>query len=156
MTKKIQVNQKADKVAAEKAKLDKLAGKTNRLLFSTQTVFPFKIFPTTVAVSEELVNITFHYFISSKRVFPILIKDITNVKSGTTLFFGSLMFEVRGYEQNPPPIKYLPRDDVGLVRKIVVGLVTAHKEKIDTYLIKKSELIKKLIEIGDTRGAAIP
>jgi hypothetical protein len=133
----------------EAKKLDDLVKKSSRELFRMSTVFPFDLFPNTITVDEEKVNIIYRYFFNlEKNIFSILIKNITGVYIRNFWFLTAMTFEVTGYETNPEPVRFLYTRDAIRARRIILGLVACEKEKVDISKIPTDELVAKAEEIG--------
>jgi hypothetical protein len=63
-----------------------------------------------------------------------------------------LDIEVIGFENDPPPLKFLWAADATKARRIITGLTTAIKEGIDLSKIPAEDLTKKVEEIGIARN----
>lgn len=129
-------------------KLEQVKNTENRTLYHAKTVFPFKIFPTEIVVTENSVDIVSYYFFFAKQTFPMLLKDIKNVQASTDIFFSSLKFELSGYETNPPEIKFLPSGSAVQIKRIITGLLVCRQKNIDLSTINPLDVIDKIIEIG--------
>lgn len=124
-------------------KVNRLVKKVGWPLYKISTIFPFDFFQTKIEINEKTVNLVFQTFFFSKNTFPLLLSDIKNVRASTDLFFGSLRFEVSGYEKNPPAINFLPKNKAIKARQIIIGLIILQKEDIDLTKISADKLIKK-------------
>lgn len=122
--------------------------KTDTLLYSCKTVFPFTLFRDSVSVDPTKVTIRHHYFFLSSTIETILVKDIRYVHLSTNPFFASLNFEIMSMERNPEPIKFLNRFDAQKIHNIIMGLVAIKKEGITTDGVKKQTLVKRARNIG--------
>lgn len=65
-------------------------------------------------------------------------------------FFSTLKIELGpgGFQQNPPSVKYLKKQEALKARRIIMGLIICHKEKVNLSKISKEELLDKVEEIG--------
>lgn len=134
----------------ENKKLTNLVKKSDRILVQAQAVFPFDLFPDSIVVDENKVDLICRTFFFTKEIYTIMIKNINYVSIFSNIFFASLQFEVVGYEQNPPNIKYLWRWEATRVRDIILGLVACNKDNIDSSFFGKSDFIGKVKKIGET------
>lgn len=134
--------------AKEEQKLDNLLERSNRIIFSTRTVFPFDFFPDEVTIDETKIQIIKKTFFYTQQTFPILIEDIHNVTASSSLFFASVKFEVAGSEENPGDLTFLWNSDAYKIKRIVTGITAAIKEGVDLSAIPTSELKQKLETIG--------
>lgn len=143
-------NENDPKPQEDPAIIEKLANKSTDELLRIKTVFPFTLFPTEVVVDEVKITIIQNK-IFFKHYFPVLVKDIKTVTVSYGLFFGSLLLEIQGYEQNPGPINLLKIKDALYAHQIIVGLTAVAKEKAEKALdtFPTEEKIEKLLEIGN-------
>ncbi len=103
---------------------------SGKVIFQCQTVFPFTLFPTTVEVTPTRVNIEYGVFFLSHRRVSILIVDLVNAVVSTNIFFGTLQLEIRYFESNPAPVRFLPKNDAVKLRQIITGLIEAKDKNI--------------------------
>lgn len=134
--------------AKEEQKLDNLLERSNRIIFSTHTVFPFDFFPDEVTIDETKIQIIKKTFFYTQQTFPILIENIHNVTVSSSLFFASVKFEVAGSEENPGDLTFLWNSDAYKIKRIVTGITAAVKEGVDLSAIPTPELKQKLETIG--------
>lgn len=121
-----------------------------QILCRVQQAFPFNIFPDSITVDPNKIDIVYRNFFWEKQVFTILIEDLTTIKINTGIVYASANFEVRGYEKNPDPINHLSKKDAIKLHQIVIGLSKAVRDNMKINLEKKDNL-KKLRSIGKTR-----
>jgi len=138
---------------SEEKKLNALADQTQTTLIEVSSMFPFTIFPNTIRVDQNKADIIWRQFFTVETVFSMLLSNINGIHISESLFFAALTFEVTGYETNPEPIKYLPKNQARQVRRILLGLITAHKEGIDMSKIPDDVILQKVEEIGASRSA---
>lgn len=135
----------------EEKKLKALKHKTQRTLFSVRGVFPLTLFPDTVRIDENKVDLIYHNFFFSHSLFSILIQNINGVTVTTGLFFATLSVEISGFEQNPEDIRFLPKESALKAKRIILGLVAAHKEGVDLSKIPMEKIVSEVEEIGRAR-----
>lgn len=104
-------------------KIEQVQQKANTVLFSTRTVFPFTLFPDVIIITEASVEIIYGLFFFSTERFPIPIAHLKTVTLSTNLFFGTLTFEIAGFETNPPQVRFLPKADALKAKNILNGLI---------------------------------
>lgn len=136
-------------IAQEKAKLNTLVNNASDLIFEIKAVFPFDWFRDSIVVDKTKVNLIYRNFFFSKKIFPILIKDIRNVTIDTNPFFASLTFEIKGYELNPQTIKHLQRGQAFRAHNIIMGMVACDREGVDLTNLSKDEILQKVEQIGE-------
>lgn len=135
----------------EEQKLIDLQNKTQRTLFTTQSVWPFEFFPDIIRIDENKVDLIYHTFFFNHYTFPVFIKNINGVTITTGIFFASLSIEITGFEKNPDSIHYLPKEEARKAKRIILGLVAANKDGIDVSKVPASRLLKTVEEIGRSR-----
>lgn len=136
----------AEKKAQDKQKLNDLVKKSNRLISSVSSVFPWNIFPNTLEVEEGRVNIITRQFMSSQS-HSVDIDDISNVFIESSYFFATLQIISRTYVKNNIKINYLNKTEAVRAKMIVEGLRTFKSNNINTSDYEVDELISKLGEL---------
>lgn len=132
----------------EKSKLQKAEIKAHRILFRAKAVFPFDLFPDEIVIDENKVDLVYGIFFFSRQVISVSINDLNGAISVTNLFFGSLQLEIRGYDHNPLPIRYLWNHEAERARRIINGLVACWKQQIDTSSLNLKSALAKIENIG--------
>lgn len=153
----------------EKDKLYDAAIKSNDVLFSANTVFPFILFPDSITLDREQLTIIHRPFFRMAKITAIRIKDILNAEVQVGPFFGTLRVATRyfaGTENQfagsdnlektkmPPTINFLWRHDATKLHSLLQGYIIATQKEIDCADIPKEELIVLLRELGQTRATA--
>lgn len=134
--------------AVENAKLDKLITRTNQNILTIHSVFPFDLFPDTIHIDENKVEIIHRPFFFEEQIFPILISRITSAKITTNPFFATLKLEIRGYETNPEAVRMLWYKDAIKAKRIITGLIACSQENIDLSAVNINEAAQKIEKIG--------
>lgn len=140
----------AAKNEADRQKLSDLVKKSNRLIISISSSFPWNIFPNTINVEESRVTFKFSQFTTSQS-HSVEIKDISNVFIESTLFFSTLQVVSRTYIKNDIKIGYLNKKKAEKVKKVIEGLRTFIEHNINTSNYETEELILKISEFHSTR-----
>lgn len=125
------------------------AEKVRDILIKAESVFPFVLFPDTVAVTRAKVVITIRTFFRVSEVISLQIEDILNVESDLGPFFGSIKVYTRVYGTQPLRITFLKRKDTIAVKRIIEGHIIAHRQGIENTHLEKDELIKLLKSLGN-------
>jgi hypothetical protein len=139
-------------VTEEVKKLDELVTKSHRILFRCKTVFPFDLFPDELIIDENKIDIIHKTFFYTEAIYSVVMKNVHGATVQTGILFSSLDIEVIGFENDPPPLKFLWAADATKARRIITGLTTAIKEGIDLSKIPAEDLTKKVEEIGIARN----
>lgn len=147
------VTKNTEKKTKDESKLDQTEIGAHRILFRARTVFPFDLFPDEIVIDENKVDLVYGVFFWSRQVVSVSINDLNGAISMTNIFFGSLELEVRGYDRNPIPIKYLWNKDANRARRIVNGLVACVKQGVDTSNLNLKSAKDKIEDIGSAREA---
>lgn len=133
-------------------KLDDLADKSDSILLKVSTFWPFTFFVNDIIVDPYKVNIIFREFFWSEHIHSVMIKDILDVVVETSVFFATVKIVDQGYVENTIDITYLKRDDAMKVRKIIQGLVIAHRQAVDLSILTPSHIRTKAEELGQVKG----
>jgi hypothetical protein len=124
-------------------------GNSQDVLVRAKTVFPFKIFPTIVAVDRTKMTITERDIFKSGEVLSIRIEDILNVTVHVNPFLGSIKISTRFFNpEKPYVVNCLSRDDALKLKRIVQGYLIARQQDIDTGALPTKELAIMLDELG--------
>jgi len=132
----------------EMLKLDRLHKKATSVLFSCTTVFPFDLFPNTVIIDHNKIDIIYRQFFSVQQTVSIAISHINYILVESSFFFSTVKIETKGLVQNPAPLYYLLNKDALFIQRLLFGLISAEKNDIDISHMPRTEIIDKLIEIG--------
>lgn len=135
--------------------LDRLVKASKKVLYKCRSVFPFTFFPDTVVVDQNKIDIVYSTFFFSKSIFTLMIDDVRTVKVNIGPFFATMLFEVIGYEKNPQPVRFLPKKSALKMRRIIMGLTTAKRERIELESLNRKLLVQKAEEIGTTQEKII-
>lgn len=106
--------------------------KSNKIIFSISSVFPFDLFPDTLTIQENKVKIIFHHFPMSYQIHAVLFRDITDVVVDTHLFLSTLtMIDSSNYRfPIEISVRNLQIDDALRARDIIQDLVAAQRQRI--------------------------
>jgi hypothetical protein len=126
-----------------------LVKRSNRILASISSIFPFDIFPNIINAEDGRITIIQRHLLSSV-VHSVDIKDISNVFINTAFFFSQLVIISNTFEDNEIRIKFLRPKEAILIRRIIEGLRVFERKQIDTSTYTKEELISKLEELSTT------
>lgn len=141
-----------DKLAsAEKkdSKIKDILEKSNVVLATATSVFPFALFPDTVTLDRTKVTITQRDFFFSNKVNSFRIEDILNVTSDVGPFFGSITVVIRVMStEDHFPINWFRRKDAIHLKHMIHGYVIAQQNKIKVDHLDKDELIETISELG--------
>jgi hypothetical protein len=126
-----------------------LVKKSNRILVSVYSVFPFDFIPDIINVEEGRVSIIKRHLLSS-AVHSVDIKDISNVFINHSIFFSQLEIVSRTFEDNEVKIRFLKNKDAVYIRRIIEGLRIFENKQINTSDYSVQELVAKLEELSKT------
>ncbi len=129
-------------------KLNQLVEQSKDPLLEIKTAVPLNPFPHKVIVDIHKVTIIFQYFFYSKQIHSIYVKDISDVLIETSLFFSTLKIIDVGYTDNSINVNYLSTEDAHKARRMIQGLIVAHKTGLDLSKYLAPDLPKKLEELG--------
>jgi hypothetical protein len=131
--------------------LNTLVEKGTKCLYKVTAVFPFDLFPNQITVDVNQINIVIKEFFWSERRHSIHIKDIMDVFIDTSLLFSTIKIVDRGYADNGIEIKYLKTSEAIKLRRIIQGLIIAHRQQIDLANVDSENLVEKIEELGKVK-----
>ncbi|MDB5161174.1 MAG: hypothetical protein JWO96_554 [Candidatus Saccharibacteria bacterium] len=128
--------------------LEEVTRKSHDILFTTNTIFPFTLFPDTVTLDREKLTIAKRIFFRVARLTSTPIRDILSVEAHVGPFFGSLHMSSRYFITNPYSVNFLLRKDALELQRLLQGYIIVHEQQINCGGIKKPELIALLNDLG--------
>lgn len=132
--------------------LKRVIRRSNDVLASATTVFPFDLFPDSVVVDRTKVTITKRNFFWSEQVMSIRIEDVLNVSVASGPFFGALTIASRVMStEDHFTTRFFWRKDAAHLKHIIQGYVIARHNRIDTKHLSRDNLIKTLEELGQDK-----
>ncbi len=129
-------------------KLDDLVEHSQEPLLKIKTTIPLNPFPDKVIIDINKVNIIFKYFFWSEQIHSVYIKDISDVLVETGFFWSTLTIIDVGFTENSIDVRYLSTKEAIKARKIIQGLIVAHKNGIDLSNSESVGVVDKLEELG--------
>lgn len=132
----------------ESQKLEEMVHTSEKPLLQLKTVFPFVFFTNEVIIDINKIVIIFRNFFASEQVHSVLIRDVSDVVVETSLFFACLKIIDIGYTDNTIDINYLKKSDGQLARRVIQGLVMAHKHGIDLSKVNQADLLQNVESLG--------
>jgi hypothetical protein len=99
-------------------------------LMKIHSVFPFDLFPNTIALQKNKIDIIHRHFFFTKEVFTVFINDIRTIRIHSGPFFATLSFELKGMteEQNPEPISFLRKKNAHKIRGLALKLCVSQSK----------------------------
>jgi hypothetical protein len=147
------MSQEDDILGGQEAVPDEL-GKLNLLyrkstvLFRCNALFPFDLFPNTLIIDYNKVDIIYRSFFRTSETMSIPIARINHVSVETVAFLSTLELDVKSFEHRPRPLSFLRTKDAHIAKDLIFGLMSAHANKIDLSKLSTVEIMDKLIGIG--------
>lgn len=132
-------------------KLDNLGRDSSRVILDIKAIFPFNFFPDEIIVDETKVSIYKRFFLYSKEIRSLEYSDVFSVVVQHGPLFAHIVINDRYFAQDPIVVEFLRKKDAILLRRIILGLMIAKKEKILMHTMPIHELRMKLEKIGKTR-----
>ena len=132
-------------------KLVEAAEESHEILFKSDTVFPFTLFPDTVTLDREKISFASRFFFKVAKITSVPVRDILSVEADIGPFFGTVRTSSRFFVTNPKVINWLWREDAMRLRRLLQGYIIAHEQKIDCSHIEKDKLIALLDDLGQGR-----
>lgn len=138
------------KIETDHNRLDDMMSKSNRMILSIRSMFPWDIFQSSVNVEETRVNVIHRQFFAS-QVHSVDIEDISNVFIDTFLFFTTLTIVSNTFEENNIKVMKLRKKEADLARRLIEGLRMFKEKDIDTSKYSAKELIDELENLSTTK-----
>ncbi len=130
-------------------KLRKAVDRSQDLIAEATTVFPFSLFPDTVTLDREKINIAHRFFFRVAETVSVRIDDILNVTADVGPLFGSLKIATRFFDARKPYcVNYLWRNDALRLKRLLQGYLIARKKNIDCSSLSIEQLRQGLGELG--------
>jgi len=137
----------------EEKTVENLIKKSNRVVISISSVFPFDLFPNTITVEEGRITVVIRHLLTT-AMHSVDLKDISNVFINKSIFFSQIEIASRTFENNEVRIKFLRNKDASFLRRMIEGLRIFESKQIDTSGYSIDELIVKLGELSTTVTSA--
>lgn len=137
-----------DEVMNDAEKLAEVAKKAHEVLYKTDTVFPFTLFPDTITLEREKISIAKRLFFRVAKVTNIPVRDLLHIETDVGPFFGSIHITSRFFSAEPLTVNYLSRSDATQLQRLLQGYIIAHERGIDCTNIEKEQLIELLNDLG--------
>lgn len=139
---------KKEEKAEGSEELKGVTKKAHEILFRVDTVFPFTLFPDTVTLDREKLNIATRFFYRVAKVTSVPVRDILSVETDVGPFFGSIHMTSRYFSSNPYSVNFLWRDHAMRLQNLLQGYIIAHEREIDCASIEKGQLMTLLNDLG--------
>lgn len=148
----IEVVKKEDEL---RNKFEKIVAKSERVLFTASTIFPFHFFPSQLIIDQNKVSVIEKNFFWSETIRSVMIKNILDITIDTAPLFAHLVIIDVGFKEDAIKLNYLRKKDALLARKIIQGLIVAIKEGVDLSDISGEQLIQKLEGLGQVHADVV-
>ncbi len=133
-----------------KSKVQQLVRKSEEVLFSTKTVWPFDLFPDTLTITANKLDIVQSVFFFSAQTTSIPIRDIARVELETSLFFAKLNIVNLRYPMEPIEIEYLWKSEATRAKNIIDGLLVSMSQGADVSAIEPKDMVPELEQVGQS------
>ena len=138
------------KIGTDQHRLDDMMTKSNRIIISISSVFPWDLFPDSINVEETRVTVIQRQLFAS-QVHSVDIKSISNVFIDNYIFFTALTIVSSTFEENKIKIMKLRKKEADLTRRLIEGMRMFIEKDIDTSKYTTEELVVKLEELSTTK-----
>ena len=136
------------------SRLRQLASKSQNVLLTLTSIYPLDLFPDTITIDENKINIIKKDLFRAENIHSILIEDITNVTVSTGLFTATL--EIVDSMNVRFPITYTIRHlkikKALLARRLIQGLIACKREGVDLSSFDNKEILESLEDLGYAKG----
>lgn len=132
-------------------KLEELLDKTHNCLYQIKTVFPLDLFPSTLTVDANKIDLIDRYFFASDVRSSIPVQDVKSVSIESNMFFSTLKVIIDMPQDNSIIVGPLKKREALRMKRIIQGLNVCAKEEVNVLDISSNELLSKAEELGRTR-----
>lgn len=136
---------KSNGIVAEK--IDNLKEKTNKVIFKTSSVFPFKFFTDDLIIDPLKVDLVEREFFLNETIRSIPYDQIIETQISSGWLFSTLKILSKGLKSEVAEIGYLKRGEARKAKKLIDGLVLCRNNDIDLVSLGEEELTSKMDEI---------
>lgn len=120
----------------------------HEILFKSDSVFPFTLFPDTATLDREKFTFTNRIFFFVSRVISVPVRDILNVEADIGPFFGSVHTSSRYFIKSPVTVNFLWRKDALRLQRLLQGYIIVHEKGLDVSNTNTQDLITMLNDLG--------
>jgi hypothetical protein len=132
--------------------LEELTQQAQKIIYETETVFPFVLFPDKVVIRTHHIDIVHNMFFATGTSQRLQYSDIREVLVSYVPFFGSLEIVPMGPPDIFIKVNFLKKAEALRAKRVIVGLIECHRQKVDLSGYPHAELMAHLEEIGKTQG----
>lgn len=131
------------------AELQQAIHDSEQLIAEATTVFPFALFPDTLAIDRAKITVTRRSFFRAAETVSFRVEDTLNAACtvgpflGTVKMVGRVMSDSQAIDVGP-----FWRRDAARMKRIIQGYIIAIQEKIDTSQLSTKELAILLERLG--------
>ncbi|PIP63680.1 hypothetical protein CO165_03865 [Candidatus Roizmanbacteria bacterium CG_4_9_14_3_um_filter_33_18] len=118
------------------------------ILLKIKTVFPFTLFPDTIIIDLNKLDIIKQDFFLTKRVNSIIHEDILNITVESGPILATLRITSRFFSGKPILITYLKKSEALQAKRLISGLIIARRKGVTLRGIEIEELLNKLEQLG--------
>lgn len=132
----------------EMSKLNAIHKRATNILMTCRTIFPFDLFPNTLIIDYNKLDIIYRSFFRTSQTVSIPIARLNHVTVDSTFFLSTLEIDVKGFEHKPRPLVFLKTSEAHRAKDLLFGLMSAHASKIDLSELPLEDSMEKLVDIG--------
>ena len=136
----------------EQKRLEDAVQESNSVLVRANTIFPFTLFPTTVAIDRHKLTLIYRQFFKVEQTVSVPIENIKNIQANLGPFFGSIIITSDHFINNTQEVHFLTRKDAKKIQKLCQGAMVAVGEEIDVSKVKVGKLRELLEDLGGTHA----
>lgn len=129
-------------------KLIDITEKAQDVLFKSDTVFPFTLFPDTITLDREKLTVATRYFFRVAKIVSVPVNSISSAEVDVGPFFGSLHMASKFFVQNKYTVNFLSRENAIELHSLLQGFMIANEKNIDVTDIDKRDLLILLKDLG--------
>lgn len=130
-------------------KLDSLKDKTDKVIFKTSSVFPFKFFKDDLIIDPVKIDLVEREFFFNETIRSIPYDQIIETQILSGWLFSTLKILSKGLKSELAEIGYLKRSEAKKAKKLIDGLVLCRNNNIDLVSLENEEFASKIDEIEE-------
>lgn len=141
-------NQGENEIGTDQQKFQRLAARSQNVIYKIYSSSFLNISPIALIIDENKVTIVSKHFLGGEEITAMPIQELKSVNISMSMFSAMLTFDLDGYEDSPPFLKGLKKDEALKARRIILGLIVCRESGIDLTKVEAENMVWELENIG--------
>jgi hypothetical protein len=129
-------------------KLIDMAEKAHDVLYQSETVFPFTLFPDTITIDREKLSVAKRSFFRVAKIITVPITSLISAEADVGPFFGTVRMTSKYFVDNTHEVNFLTRNDATHIHRLLQGFIIAHEKGLDVTEVETDDLRVLLEDLG--------